>query len=215
LRDYQFIVIEGVIGVGKTSLALLLAKRLKAKLVLERHEENPFLVDFYKDPKRYAFQTEMFFLLSRYKQQLDEFSQPDLFEQLIIADYHFLKNRIFAHLTLEEREYNLYDRVISALEPTIVTPDLVVYLQSNVERLMQNIRQRDREYERNIQPKYIQILTDAYNYFFARYTASPLLIVNSTKLDFVQHPRQFEVLLEQIQQAPEGVSRFDPDLDSE
>jgi deoxyadenosine/deoxycytidine kinase len=150
-RDY--IAIEGVIGVGKTSLATKLGERYNARVVYEKHEENPFLADFYRDPRRYAFQTQMFFLLSRYRQQ-QEIPQRDLFHEMVIADYLFAKDRIFAHLTLEDRELWLYDHIASLLEQDIPKPDLVIYLQSSLERLMQNIRRRGRTYERNITEDY-------------------------------------------------------------
>ncbi|MBZ0264778.1 deoxynucleoside kinase [bacterium] len=207
-QDKSYIVFEGVIGAGKTTLATMLADKLDARLVVEQHEANPFLEDFYKTPDRFAFQTEMFFLLSRYRQQLDELAQSDLFHRHLIADYHFLKNRIFAHLTLEEREYTLYDHVASVLERDILMPDLMVYLKSNTQRLMYNIRIRGRSYEKNMQEGYISDLNEAYNKYFANYDKTPLLIVNATKLDFIQYPSQFEALTEAIMNAPDGRSSF-------
>ncbi len=210
MSDRPYIVIEGVIGAGKTTLAERLAERLDARLVLEQHDLNPFLVDFYKDPARYAFQTELFFLLSRYRQQTEEITQRDLFQQHVISDYHFAKNRIFASITLDEREHVLYDTLINVLEKDIAVPDLVVYLQSSPQRLMRNIRLRNRDYERDMNPEYIEALVEAYNHFFFRYDASPLLVVNSTEIDFVRSPNQFEDLYQRILDAPDGTTFYNP-----
>jgi deoxyadenosine/deoxycytidine kinase len=210
VSDRPYIVIEGVIGAGKTTLAEKIAERLDAKLILEQHEQNPFLVDFYRDPKHFAFQTELFFLLSRYRQQTEELAQPDLFQQHVISDYHFAKNRIFASITLDEREHVLYDTLIALLERDIPVPDLVVYLQSSPQRLMRNIRLRDRDYERSMSQEYIETLVEAYNHFFFRYDASPLLLVNSTEIDFVRNPAQFDDLFERIMNAPDGTTYYNP-----
>lgn len=196
-REIRHIAIEGVIGVGKTTLARMISERLSARLVLERFEENPFLPKFYEDAEHYAFQTQMFFLLSRYKQQQELF-QADLFHNFVITDYIFEKDKIFAYLTLEDEELKLYETLLGAIEKTIPTPDLVVYLQSSVDRLMANIRARGRKMEENMSEEYIKDLNEAYNYFFFRYKATPLLIVKSTELDFVHNEEDFEDLLQQI-----------------
>jgi len=176
----------------------MLAERLGGKLVLEKFEENPFLEKFYEDQDRFAFQTQIFFLLSRYKQQQELF-QVDLFSSFVISDYIFEKDKIFAYLTLKEDELRLYETVVSAIEKNIPRPDLVVYLQSSTERLMANIRKRGRKIEENISESYIHDLNEAYNYFFFRYKSTPLLIVKATDIDFVGNKRDFEDLLEQIQ----------------
>jgi len=175
----------------------MLAERLGARLVLEKFEENPFLPKFYEDPERYAFQTQIFFLLSRFRQQ-QELYQADLFHDFIITDYLFEKDKIFAYLTLQEDELRLYESVLSAIEKNIPTPDLVVYLQSSVDRLMANIRKRGRKMEENMSEEYIRDLNEAYNYFFFRYKAAPLLIVKATEIDFVNNKEDFDDLVAQI-----------------
>ncbi len=195
--DIRYVAIEGVIGVGKTTLAEMLGERLGARVVLEKFEENPFLEKFYKYPDHYSFQTQIFFLLSRYRQQQELF-QADLFQKVVVSDYLFEKDKIFAYLNLQDDELRLYETIVSQLEKNIPTPDLVVYLQSNVERLMTNIRKRARSIEEPMSEEYIRNLNEAYNYFFFRYKAAPLLIVNATQIDFVNNRRDFEELLNQI-----------------
>jgi deoxyadenosine/deoxycytidine kinase len=195
--DIRHIAIEGVIGAGKTTLAQMLSEKLGARLVLERFEENPFLPKFYEDPEHYAFQTQIFFLLSRYKQQQELF-QADLFHNFLISDYIFEKDKIFAYLTLADEELKLYETLLAAIERTIPTPDLVVYLQCSTERLLSNIRQRGRKMEEKMSEEYIKDLNEAYNYFFFRYKATPLLIVKATEIDFVNNKDDFEDLIGQI-----------------
>jgi deoxyadenosine/deoxycytidine kinase len=195
--EIHYIAIEGVIGAGKTTLARMLSERLFARLVLENFEENPFLPKFYEDPERFAFQTQIYFLLSRYRQQQELF-QTDLFHSHIISDYIFEKDKIFAYLTLRDDELKLYENLLNAIEKTIPQPDLVIYLQSSVGRLMENIRKRGRQMEKNMSDEYIKELNEAYNYFFFRYKSSPLLIVKSTDIDFVNNEEHFEDLLTQI-----------------
>ncbi len=208
--EIRHIAIEGVIGAGKTSLAKRIAGILPAKLVVERFEENPFLPKFYEDAQRYAFQTQLFFLLSRFKQQ-QELVQADLFHRFLITDYIFEKDKIFAYLNLEDDELKLYETVINAIEHTVPTPDLVVYIQSSVQRLLANIHLRGREFERNISEQYIRDLNEAYNYFFFRYKAAPLLIVNATQIDFVNNETDFQDLLREIFRADKApVEYYNP-----
>ncbi len=209
LGKAYLIAVEGPIGVGKTSLARMVTQRLDARLVLEEFEENPFLADFYRDPERFAFQTQLWFLLSRYRQQR-ELQQLDLFSPLLVTDYMFMKDRLFASLTLGDKEMTLYDRLASLLERDVVNPDLVVYLQSDTDRLMANIRQRDRSYEVNMEWKYLDALNQLYNEFFFRYDRSPLLIINSNDLDFVDQPNDFEEIIAFIRKPVAGTRFFNP-----
>jgi deoxyguanosine kinase len=195
--DLRYVAIEGVIGVGKTTLAAKLGESLGARVVLEQFEENPFLRDFYNDPERYAFQTQIFFLLTRYKQQRDLF-QADLFQRFLVTDYIFEKDKIFAYLNLQDEELKLYETLVNSIEHNISAPDLVVYLQSSVPRLMGNIKQRGRAFESHMSEAYIKELNEAYNYFFFRYKATPLLIVNATEIDFVGNQDHYGDLVREI-----------------
>jgi len=187
--------VEGVIGAGKTTLATAIAQRLGGRLVLEQFEDNPFLPLFYSNPERHAFQAQIFFLLSRYRQQ-EAFRQPDLFHQTIVSDYLFDKDRIFASLTLTDHELALYDSVATALGASLPKPDVVVYLQSSVGRLVNNIRNRGRKMEREIKPEYLEELSEAYTRFILRYTAAPVRIVNTDQVDLANDPEAFLQLLE-------------------
>ncbi|HAV23612.1 MAG: deoxyadenosine kinase [Ignavibacteria bacterium GWA2_55_11] len=195
--EIRYIAIEGVIGAGKTTLAKMLSERLGARLVLEKFEENPFLPKFYEEPERFAFQTQIFFLLSRYRQQQDLF-QADLFHSHVISDYIFEKDKIFAYLTLQDEELKLYESLLMTIEKNVPQPDLVIYLQSSVDRLMKNIQARGRAMEENMSEEYIRELNEAYNYFFFRYKSAPLLIVRATDIDFVNKKADFDDMLEQV-----------------
>jgi deoxyguanosine kinase len=209
MKEANFIAVEGVIGVGKTTLSRLLSERLSARLVLEVVEENPYLADFYRDMRRYAFQTQLFFLLSRYRQQR-EIAQPDLFTPKTVSDYIFQKDRIFATLNLSDNDLKLYEQVFAVLEPQVPAPDLVVYLQASHDVLMERIARRGREFERAMPPEYIAALAEAYNYFFFHYTATPLLIVNTNETDFVTDASALEQLLKRIENHHGGTVYYTP-----
>lgn len=183
-ENHCYIAIEGVIGVGKTTLARLLKPFLHAEVLLEVFEENPFLARFYQDRERYAFQTQTFFLLSRYHQQ-HEAIPAALAQHNLISDYTFDKNKIFARLTLSGDELEMYERVQDTLASRIPTPDLIVYLRADVENLMTRITIRDRSYERTMDRDYIAALAVAYDTYYANYTASPVLYVETDALDYV------------------------------
>ncbi len=205
----RYIVIEGPIGVGKTSLAELLAERLQARKSLEGPEENPFLPQFYTDMRRYAFQTQLYFLLSRFRQQ-QELVQFDLFKQSLVSDYLFAKDKIFAYLTLDDNELALYERLHPLLEMRVQKPDLVLYLQASTDVLMRRIRTRARAYERDLDQTYVEDVNAAYNHFFFHYSATPLLVVNTNEIDFVKHKEDFEDLVKQVEAVRAGTHYYVP-----
>jgi deoxyguanosine kinase len=209
MTENRYIAVEGVIGVGKTSLSKLLTERLKAQLVLEEVEENPFLKDFYKDRARYAFQTQMHFLFSRYQQQRN-LRQTELFSDRLVADYLFQKDRIFAGLNLSDRELALYERLVVWLELDVVKPDVVVYLQASSDILMERIGRRGRAFEKDMDRDYIKQLNEAYNYFFFHYLDAPLLVVNTNGIDFVNNPDDFEDLFPRIVAHRQGTVYYAP-----
>jgi deoxyadenosine/deoxycytidine kinase len=196
-----YIAIEGPIGVGKTTLAEILANRLGGRLVLELAEENPFLADFYKNRDRFAFHTQIFFLMSRFRQQ-EEFSSYDLFSQSVVSDYLFAKDRIFARINLSDREFALYDRIATALEQNVVWPDLVIYLTASLETLMRRIKRRDRSFERGFDREYLEALCETYADYFFHYERTPLLVVKTDNVDFSREPDRFEYLAEKILSKP-------------
>ncbi len=209
MADHRYIVVEGPIGVGKSSLTNILAERFHARRVMEVVEENPFLSSFYGDRAKFAFQTQMFFLLSRFKQQQELFQQ-DLFSSVTVSDYLFAKDRIFAHLTLDSNELALYERVFEALSPRVTQPDLVIYLQARNEVLMGRIRKRGREFERKFDPSYLEDLCRRYNDFFFHYTDTPLLVVNTSDIDFVNNAEDLENLINVIRQTKKGTHHYLP-----
>ena len=209
MSENRYIVIEGVIGAGKTSLTRLIAERMNAALLLEEVEENAFLKDFYTDRGRFAFQTQMHFLFSRYQQQR-ELRQQDLFREKTVSDYLFQKDRIFANLNLSDKELALYEKVVGWLELEVTRPDVVVYLQANTETLMERVARRGRPFERDMDRQYMQALNDSYNYFFFHYTEAPLLVVNTNGIDFVKHADDLKDLEERILAHREGTVYYTP-----
>ena len=209
MRNLNYVVIEGAIGVGKTSLAKLLSDRLDAKLVLEKFEENPFLSEFYDDPVRFAFQTQLFFLLQRYQQQ-QELRQVDMFHNLLISDYMFIKDRLFASLNLDEKEMSLYDSIANMLERNVINPDLIIYLQADTNTLMKNIAKRGREFETNISYDYINGLNEIYTEYFFRYNETPLVIINTNYIDFVNNSADLDQVIDYIRQPVSGTKFFNP-----
>jgi len=206
---FQYLVIEGPIGVGKTSLTKLLAKEFNARLILEKPEENPFLPQFYRDRKKYAFQTQIYFLLNRFQQQ-KEIAQFDLFHQITLSDYLFAKDRIFASLNLDDHELALYEQVYSLLDPQIPVPDLVIFLQARPEVLYQRIKSRNIAYEKEVDLEYLKTLIEAYNYYFFHYDHSPLLVVDTSEIDFVNRKEDFTQLVREIKQMKKGTWYFIP-----
>jgi len=202
----NYVAVEGVIGVGKTSFAGMLAERLDAELVNEEVFENPFLVDFYKNRKRYALSCQLFFLLSRFQQQ-QQLMVRDLFAQRIVADYLFAKDSIFASINLSERELTLYDKMAPILARDVPRPDLVIYLQASTPVLLSRIRKRNYSFERSIDHDYVEVLNRAYDYYFFNYTETPLLVVKTDNIDFVNNPEHFDDLIEQMRK-PIGGKRY-------
>ncbi len=209
MRNLYYVAIEGPIGVGKTSLANLLSERLGARLILEGFDENPFLSEFYEEPERYAFQTQLFFLLQRYQQQ-QELRQVDMFHNLLISDYMFVKDRLFASLNLDEKEMSLYDMVANLLEKNVINPDLVIYLQADTDTLMRNIARRGRDMEKNISEEYIDALNQLYTEYFFRYQDTPLVIINTNNIDFVHNEEDLNEVINYIRQPVTGTKFFNP-----
>jgi len=206
---HRYIVVEGPIGVGKTSLTRALAKCFGGRSVFEIVEENPFLASFYQDRYKYAFQTQLFFLLSRFKQQQELFQQ-DLFSQVTVSDYLFAKDRIFASITLDPNELALYERVYEHLGPRVMKPDLVIYLQARLDVLLARIRKRGREFERKFDEEYLAELSRTYNDFFHRYDETPLLVINTSDIDFVESERDFEELIRAMGSIKAGTHYYQP-----
>jgi len=205
---FRSIAVEGPIGVGKTSFVELLARKFDAFKVLE-DLQNPFLKDFYEDKQGAAFQVQLFFLLSRYR-QLQELNQRDLFHQITICDYIFPKDKIFAYLNLDDSELLIYDRLYSMLEEQVPKSDLVIFLQAETTTLVERTHRRDRAYEAAISEAYINEVNKAYNYFFFHYTQTPLLVIDTTRIDFVRHEEHLGELVEQIRKMERGVQYYRP-----
>ncbi len=203
---YHYLAVDGPIGVGKTTLVEMLVHRFEGVKVLE-DPENPFLGDFYQDRPGAAFQTELYFLLSRYKQQRD-IAQRELFDRLLVSDYTFQKNRIFAYLNLSDDELMLFDKLYALLEPQVPVPDLVIYLVADVGTCMERIRRRQRPVEKSMSSEYLSELIDAYNHYYHYYKASPLLVVDTRQLDFPGRPEDFDDLVHQLRRPIKGTEYY-------
>ncbi|MPZ77490.1 MAG: AAA family ATPase [Deltaproteobacteria bacterium] len=205
----KYIVVEGPIGVGKTSLAKSLANEFQARSVFERVEDNPFLPKFYQARETYAFQNQTFFLLNRYQQQM-ELSQQDLFNQNVVSDYLFAKDKIFATLTLSTEELSLYQQIYALLNARVPKPDLIVYLQARPEVLYKRVKKRDKKYERSITFEYLTEVAQSYNQFFFHYDETPLLVVNTSEIDFVASSKDLADLIKEINNMGPGTQHFIP-----
>ena len=205
----RYIVVEGPIGVGKTTLARILADEQQARLVLEQVEDNPFLRRFYESPEKYAFQAQLFFLLTRFRQQQD-LAQQELFRQSLVADYLFAKDQLFAQISLDADELVLYRQLFHMLGARLPKPDLVVYLQARPDVLLARLRKRSRDYERYITPEYVRRIAEAYKDFFFHYEETPLLVVNCSEIDFVAHSEETADLMREIREMGQGVQHYIP-----
>lgn len=204
-----YVAVEGPIGVGKTTLVQKLTSHFSGRMMVEVVEENPFLNDFYREPEKFAFQTQLFFLLSRYRQQ-QELWQPDLFHRYIFSDYIFAKDRLFASLTLSENELMLYTQVFQILDARILKPDLVIYLQSRIEVLADRIKRRGRSFEKNLNVDYLKRLAMAYNNYFFHYTESALLVVDTSDINLVDSDQDFLDLTKNMMRHRGGVQFYKP-----
>ena len=209
MKRTRYIAVEGPLGVGKTTLAQILADEFEARVVLERVDDNPFIGRFYEEPGKYALQTQLFFLLTRYRQQ-QEVSQQELFRQNLVADYIFAKDQLFAQVTLDTDEFPLYRQLFRMLEVRLPKPDLVVYLQARVDVLLARLRKRARDYERWVTPEYVGRIAEAYKDFFFRYEETPLLVVNCSEIDFASHSEEVEDLVREIREMGAGVQHYIP-----
>ena len=210
--ELNYIAVEGVIGVGKSSFAKLLAERLDAALINEEVFENPFLVDFYKNRTRHALSCQLFFLIARFQQQ-QQLMVRDLFAQRVVADYLFAKDSIFASVNLSDRELSLYNRIAPVLARDIPKPDLVIYLQASSHILLERIRSRSFSFEKPIDLEYVEGLNKAYDYYFFHYTETPLLVVKTDDIDFVHNSAHLDDLIEQLKKPIIGKKYYVPSGD--
>ncbi len=208
--DINYLVIEGNIGAGKTSLAKRIAREWNANLVLERFANNPFLPKFYKDPDRYSFPLELSFLADRYKQLKEDLGNFDLFKSFTISDYYFMKSIIFSRATLPDDEFQLYRQLFYIIYNSLPKPDLFVYLHVSVERLLQNIKKRGRSYEQQISGEYLEKIQSGYFDFFKQHPDYRVLVIDVNQLDFVKKPEHYQLVTESIfrNEVPAGITRL-------
>ena len=209
MEPIKYIAIEGPIGVGKTSLARGLAEEFKGRLVLENAEHNPFIKDFYRDRKAHAFETQMYFLLTRFKQQI-ELRQADIFERYVVSVYFFAKDLIFANINLTADELDIHRQVYEILKPRLPRPDLVIYLHARTEVLMERIKRRNTSYEQDLDMDYMHKLVEAYNDYFFYHSSTPLLVINTSDIDFVKNKTDFMELVKEIRGAKKGTWHYIP-----
>ena len=209
MRQTNYIVVEGPLGVGKTSFAMLLAEKISGKTILEETEGNPFLADFYKDPIKFAFQTQLFFILRRFQKQ-EEINQIDIFKRVVISDFLLDKDRIFARFNLDDIEFSLYEQIFHLLKVRILKPNLVIFLQARTDILKERIKKRDRDYEKSINIKYLDQINQSFNEFFFHYTETPLLVIDASEIDFVNVRSDLDNLIVEIEKMERGTKYYVP-----
>jgi len=205
----RFIAVEGAIGAGKTSLVNLLEQQYGARVILEKNDSNPFIAKFYEDQETYSFQTQIFFLLSRYNQYM-ELAQRDLFNSVVVIDYLFQRDKIFAQLNLEDHEYRLYEQIYNLISSKAPKPDLVIFLQASTEVLLERVSKRGREYESFMDPDYLDSVNKAFNNFFFYYSDTPLLVINTNEIDFVEKKCDLEELINKVNSHKIGREYYNP-----
>ena len=205
----RFIAVEGAIGAGKTSLVNLLEQQYGARVILEENDSNPFIAKFYEDQETYSFQTQIFFLLSRYNQYM-ELAQRDLFNSVVVIDYLFQRDKIFAQLNLEDHEYRLYEQIYNLISSKAPKPDLVIFLQASTEVLLERVSKRNREYESFMDPDYLDSVNKAFNNFFFYYSDTPLLVINTNEIDFIEKKCDLEELINKVNSHKIGREYYNP-----
>ena len=205
----RFIAVEGAIGAGKTSLVNLLEQQYGARVILEKNDSNPFIAKFYEDQETYSFQTQIYFLLSRYNQYM-ELAQRDLFNSVVLIDYLFQRDKIFAQLYLEDHEYRLYEQIYNLISSKAPKPDLVIFLQASTEVLLERVSKRGREYESFMDPDYLDSVNKAFNNFFFYYSDTPLLVINTNEIDFVEKKCDLEELINKVNSHKIGREYYNP-----
>ena len=205
----RFIAVEGSIGAGKTSLVNLLGEQYGARVILEDNDTNPFIAKFYEDQEAYSFQTQIFFLLNRFN-QYQELAQRDLFNSVVVIDYLFQRDKVFAQLNLEDHEYRLYEQIFNLIGPKAPKPDLVIFLQANTEVLLKRVSKRGRDYEAFMDPDYLDSVNKAFNNFFFYYSDTPLLVINTNEIDFVEKKCDLDELIKKVNSHKIGREYYNP-----